>query len=75
MRRRYRLAQPRLRRDWDAFQEGGAMLKKEEEIICMLIAVLDVLWQGRFAPSEQTMAYVRKHLKECGYTVPEGWPR
>ena len=51
------------------------MLKKEEELICILIGVLDVLWQGRFAPSEQTMSYVRKQLKERGYDAPKEWPR
>ena len=51
------------------------MLKKEEELICALIAALDVLWQGNFPPSEKTMASLRRMFEECGYTVPEGWPR
>ena len=51
------------------------MLKKDEELVCALIGVLDVLWQQKFPPSEQTMASVRKRLKECGYEVPRGWPK
>ena len=51
------------------------MLKKEEELICALIGIIDVLWQGKFAPSEITMASLRRKFEECGYTVPEEWPR
>ena len=51
------------------------MLKKDEELVCILIGVLDVLWKQGFPPSEQTMASVRRRLTECGYKVPKEWPR
>ena len=51
------------------------MLRKEEELVCALIGIMDVLWQGKFPPSEQTMASLGRRLAECGYKVPKGWPK
>lgn len=44
-----------------------------ETLVDTLMAVLEVLHQGKFSPSDETMDYVRRRADEAGYEPPRGW--